>query len=59
MLPASTKRYAACNNRRRFDDGERVVAAIQAADGKRLKYREPVEDAGVIRPVQMTPDLDI
>lgn len=28
-------------NRREMTDGERTVAAIQAADGKRLKYSEP------------------
>ena len=29
-------------NRRELEDGERVVAAIKAANGKRLRYREPV-----------------
>ncbi len=44
-------------NRRRMDDGQRTVAAIQAADGKRLRYREPVENPGITRSVQLTPDL--
>ena len=30
-------------NNRKIDDGERVVAAIKGADGKRLIYREPKE----------------
>lgn len=30
-------------NHRGLDDGERVVAAIKASEGKRLMYREPVE----------------
>jgi transposase-like protein len=29
------------HNTRKLDDGERVLAAIRAADGKRLHYREP------------------
>lgn len=29
-------------NNRRLEDGERVVAAIRGADGKRLRYEEPV-----------------
>ena len=29
------------HNTRKLDDGERVRAAIQAADGKRLMYQEP------------------
>ena len=28
-------------NTRKLDDGERTVLAIQAAGGKRLRYREP------------------
>jgi hypothetical protein len=30
-------------NHRKMDDGARTVAAIQAADGRRLTYREQVE----------------
>lgn len=44
-------------NGRRLSDGERTVAAIQAADGKRLRYREPVENAGVTKPKQLEPNL--
>lgn len=32
-------------NNRGLDDGERTVAAIRKADGKRLHYREPVKSA--------------
>ena len=42
-------------NRRRMDDGERTVAAIQAADGKRLRYREPVDCRSEISPRQLRP----
>lgn len=31
------------HNTRAMEDGERVVAAIQGGDGKRLRYRQPVE----------------
>ncbi|MCA9311007.1 MAG: IS1595 family transposase [Phycisphaerales bacterium] len=31
-------------NHRKVEDGERVVAAIQGADGKRLMYREPTSN---------------
>ena|SRR5690606_5277716 len=41
-------------NRRHFEDGERVIAAIQAADGKRLRYREPIERSA-IAPLQLPP----
>jgi hypothetical protein len=30
------------HNTRHLDDGPRVVDAIQAAEGKRLRYKEPV-----------------
>jgi hypothetical protein len=30
------------HNTRSLEDGARTVAAIQGADGKRLRYREPV-----------------
>ena len=42
-------------NGRRLSDGERTVAAIQAADGKRLRYRAPVNDHGVTSPTQLEP----
>lgn len=42
-------------NRRELDDGERTVAAIQAADGKRLRYREPIQNQGASKPMQLTP----
>jgi hypothetical protein len=32
-------------NNRQVDDGERTVNAIRGAEGKRLMYREPTEDA--------------
>ncbi len=44
-------------NRREMTDGERTVAAIQAADGKRLKYQEPKSNSGFTRPVQLSPDF--
>jgi hypothetical protein len=31
-------------NTRKMDDGQRVSAAIKAIDGKRLQYRESVEN---------------
>lgn len=43
-------------NRRELEDGERTVAAIQAADGKRLRYCDPVRETRR-RPVQLKPDL--
>jgi transposase-like protein len=33
------------HNTRAMEDGERVVTAIQGADGKRLRYKEPVKKA--------------
>lgn len=44
-------------NGRKLTDGERTVAAIQASDGKRLRYREPTESPASIRPIQLQPDL--
>ena len=44
-------------NGRELEDGERVVAAIQAADGKRLRYRQPLDAQGVTKPVQLPPNL--
>jgi transposase-like protein len=44
-------------NNRSLRDGERVVAAIEAADGKRLRYREPVNSKGVTRPTQLDPQF--
>lgn len=41
-------------NRRTSEDGERVVAAIKAADGKRLRYREPIASP-LSRPIQLKP----
>lgn len=49
--------YAFRYNLRELDDGERVVAAIEAADGKRLRYRDPVDAQIAIRPEQLLPDL--
>ncbi len=31
------------HNTRWYEDGERVVRAIKGADGRRLRYRQPVE----------------
>lgn len=42
-------------NHRELRDGERVVAAIEAADGKRLRYRDPVDSKGITRPAQLDP----
>jgi transposase-like protein len=42
-------------NNRELSDGNRVVAAIEAADGKRLRYRDPVDSKGVTRPTQLDP----
>jgi transposase-like protein len=45
-------------NGRRLSDGERTIAAIQAADGKRLRYRDPVDSRAIgAAPVQLTPDI--
>jgi hypothetical protein len=44
-------------NGRELSDGERTIAAIQAADGKRLRYRDPVETASVLAPKQLSPDF--
>lgn len=46
VSPKHLHRYVAevafKHNTRWFEDGERVVRAIHGADGKRLRYREPV-----------------
>jgi transposase-like protein len=46
MSPKHLHRYVAevafKHNTRWFEDGERVVRAIHGADGKRLRYRQPV-----------------
>ena len=42
-------------NLRDLRDGERVIAAIEAADGKRLRYRDPVDSKGMTRPTQLDP----
>lgn len=42
-------------NARDLSDGARVIAAIEAADGKRLRYRDPVDSKGVTRPTQLEP----
>jgi transposase-like protein len=34
------------HNTRKLDDGQRIIAAIRAADGKRLTYRAPVIASG-------------
>ncbi|MCH9025889.1 MAG: IS1595 family transposase [Proteobacteria bacterium] len=44
-------------NGRKLSDGDRTVAAIQAADGKRLRYREPVDTRTNFRPKQLNPDF--
>lgn len=44
-------------NRRELMDGERVIEAIQAADGKRLRYREPVDDRRAVHPEQLKPGV--
>ena len=44
-------------NGRELSDGERTVAAIQAADGKRLRYKEPAKTALHERPEQLKPLL--
>ena len=44
-------------NRREMSDGDRTVAAIQAADGKRLRYSEPVNHPGITQPVQLKPNF--
>ena len=44
-------------NGRRLSDGERTVAAILASEGKRLWYREPIEDTKSLMPMQLKPDF--
>lgn len=44
-------------NGRKLSDGERTIAAILASEGKRLRYREPVANPGVAKPVQLQPRL--
>jgi hypothetical protein len=36
-------------NNRQMNDGERTVAAIQAAEGKRLMYKDPVAEREYIK----------
>lgn len=45
-------------NNRELRDGERVIAAIEAADGKRLRYRDPVDGESVTQPTQLAPKID-
>ncbi|HUO81979.1 MAG TPA: IS1595 family transposase, partial [Gammaproteobacteria bacterium] len=44
-------------NNRELEDGERVVAAIRASDGRRLRYREPADAQTSPQPTQLTPDF--
>jgi len=44
-LPLYMREFSFRYNTRKMNDGERVVAAIQAANGKRLMYREPERKA--------------
>lgn len=44
-------------NGRKLSDGDRTVLAIQAADGKRLRYKEPVENTKFVKPVQLSPNF--
>jgi hypothetical protein len=47
VSPKHLHRYVAevafKHNTRWYEDGERTVRAIQGADGKRLRYRQPVQ----------------
>ena len=36
-------------NNRKLNDGERTVAAIQAAEGKRLMYEDPMAEREYIK----------
>ena len=36
-------------NNRQMNDGERTIAAIKAAEGKRLMYKDPVAEQAYIR----------
>ena len=40
--------YATWNNRQ-MNDGERTIAGIQAAEGKRLMYRDPMAEREYIK----------
>ena len=42
-------------NGRRLSDGERKVAAILASEGKRLRYRQPVDSCPDTKPSQLQP----
>ena len=44
-LPLYLRAFSFRYNARKMNDGERMTAAIQAANGKRLFYREPVRKA--------------
>ena len=44
-------------NGRRLSDGARTVAAILGSEGKRLRYREPVEDTRYVKPEQLSPEF--
>lgn len=43
-------------NGRKLSDGHRTVAVIQAAEGKRLRYSEPIGRSADNTPTQLTPD---
>jgi hypothetical protein len=36
-------------NNRQMNDGERTIAVIRAAEGKRLRYKDPVAEQAYIR----------
>lgn len=44
-LPLYVREFSFRYNTRKMNDGERVTAAIRAANGKRLMYREPEKEA--------------
>jgi transposase-like protein len=43
-------------NTRKMNDGERVVAAIKKINGKRLEYRESIDDPPYFVPTQKMPE---
>nr|PZN71339.1 MAG: IS1595 family transposase [Pseudomonadota bacterium] len=44
-------------NRRHLEDGERVIDVIKAAEGKRLRYQEPVQRQEVTSSEQLKPNF--
>ena len=44
-----SRRFDFLWNNRQMNDGERTIAVIRAAEGKRLRYKDPIAERAYIR----------